>query len=364
MKILFGMPAKNSWGGPIASEPPFVNAMRTLGVEVTEEVYVYGDRERPTPVHRRICRVLTTALRFRKLLATQKFDLIHLNTAFDLRTIFRDSVSIFLMRPGRAKVFLKIHGSEAERFESANFIVRSLMAYIARRVDGFGVHTREERAAFVRIGFPEIKFHFVKNAVTIAEDRPSGFSRPVKSQKDTWDLLFVSRFIPVKGLIETIRACAVLRDNGVNFCLHCIGDGETRNEAEAVAASLGLSDLVKFTGYIPEQAVTEYFFESDILVFPTRHAEGFPNVLFKAVAAGLPVVTTKIRAAAEYLSEPENCLFCTQGPDDIASKLTRLINDNELRSKMSEGNLELGKTLEPRPIAEEFLAVYRDILKR
>jgi hypothetical protein len=116
MKILFGMPSKDSWGGPIASEPPMVAALQKAGVECVEEVYVYGDKDRPTPFPKRIARVLKTAFRFRKILKQNSFDLIYLNTSFDLKTILRDSVSIFLMKPKKTKIFLKIHGSEAENF--------------------------------------------------------------------------------------------------------------------------------------------------------------------------------------------------------------------------------------------------------
>ena len=114
MKILFGMPSKDSWGGVIVTEPPFVEAIRNLDVEAVEEIYVYGDKEKPTPFFERVSRVLKTAFRFRKLLKNQQFDLIHLNTSFDLKTILRDSFSIFLMNPKQTKIFLKLHGTAAD----------------------------------------------------------------------------------------------------------------------------------------------------------------------------------------------------------------------------------------------------------
>ena len=117
------MPAPDSWGGPAACEPPFVEALRDLGHDVATELYVYGDKDRPTPLLSRVSRVLRTAFRFRKRLNKGDFDLLHLNTAFDTRTILRDSASLFLMRPGRTKVFLKLHGSEAERFDTYHFHV-------------------------------------------------------------------------------------------------------------------------------------------------------------------------------------------------------------------------------------------------
>jgi glycosyltransferase involved in cell wall biosynthesis len=363
MKILVGMPSKDSWGGPISSEPPFVDALRKTDADVREEVYVYGDKQRPTPFFERVRRVLRTALRFRRVLSREEFDLIHLNTALDLKTLLRDSVSIFLMKPGRAKIFLKIHGSESHALESGNPFVVFLRNYLKNKVHGFGVHTSEEKSNFLRAGFPEEKFYFVKNAVPIAENLPENFSPREKKKTETFEILFVSRFIAAKGLLETIRACAILRERGFKFILHCLGDGEMRAEAEREAGLLNLQREINFTGYISESEVANYFFSSDIFVFPTRHAEGFPNVLFKAVAVGMPIVTTKIRAAADYLKEPENCLFSTQEPADIAAKIAEIIETREIRRQMRANNLALGESLKPHNIAEEFLEIYREIIK-
>ncbi len=354
MKILIGMPSKDSWGGPISSEPPFVDALRAAGAEVVDEVYVYGDKEKPTPLPERVRRVVATAFRFRKLLKTQSFDVIHLNTAFDMKTILRDSFSLFVMRPGNARVFLKLHGSEAERFVDCGFVTRKLIGYLERRVDGFGVHTREELGNFKKLGFDEQKFSFVKNAVEIERPATTADSRRTGRLR----LLFVARFIPAKGLLESIRACALLRENGRDVELVAVGEGEVRRDAERLVEELGLADNVRFTGYIPETEVTRHFFESDVFVFPTRHPEGFPNVLFKAVAAGLPIVTTRIRAAADYLNEPANCLYTSQDPGQIAERIAQLIENKQLREAMSGSNLELGKSLLPAEIAREFLAIY------
>lgn len=355
------MPSPDSWGGPISSEPPFVESLQKLGADVTQEIYVYGDKDKPTPLFQRVRRVLSTAFRFRKLLKNQSFDLIHLNTAFDLKTILRDSVSIFLMNP-KAKIFLKIHGSEAERFENTNFLVKLLISYLAKKADGFGIHTTEEKTNFLRLGFDENKFYFVKNAITIHEKLDNDFLLLQKDSKEVFDLLFVSRFIPTKGLLETIQACSIIRDKGFNFILHCVGDGEIRKEAERLVEKLKLQNYVKFTGYIPESKVTEYFFNADLFIFPTRHIEGFPNVLFKAVAVGMPIVTTKIRAASDYLKENINTVFCTQEPNNIAEHIIQLIENKTLRAEISHSNLEFGKSLLPEKIAEEFLQIYRKLI--
>jgi glycosyltransferase involved in cell wall biosynthesis len=359
MKILIGMPSKDSWGGPISSEPPFVEALRKKDLAVREEIYVYGDREKPTPLSERIKRVLKTAFRFRTLLKNNDFDIVHLNSAFDLKTILRDSFSLFVMNPKKTKVFFKFHGSEAQEFFEANFFIRFLINFIARKADGFGIHTTDELANFVRLGFEKDKFYFVKNTVPIPEKLTVNFSRKHKDKDDLFELIFVSRFVPNKCLPETITACQIVKEKGYNFKLFCIGDGETRLEAEKLVQKLKLENDVEFTGYIPEEEVSEFFFKSDILVFPTKFGEGFPNVFFKALTAGMPIVATRFRAAKDFLDAGKHYLACTSEPENIAEKIIELIENKELRVSISENNLKFGKTLLPESIAEDFLEIYR-----
>jgi glycosyltransferase involved in cell wall biosynthesis len=362
VKILVGMPAPDSLGGPISSEPPFVEALRQKGVDVVAETYVYGDKLKPTPFFERVSRVLRTALRFRSLIREHRPSLIFLNSAFDKKTILRDSASIFLMRPGDAKVFVKLHGSMADEFLDSGFMFRWLIGYLKRNVDGWGYHTREELGAFVNLGFDRSRFFPVKNATTIHREIPDGFERVQKDADDIPELLFVSRFVPAKGLLPTILACEELRKRGVRFRLTCVGDGEALQVAKDTVGRLALGRVVTFEGHLPEAEVTKRFLEADILVFPTSHPEGFPNVLFKAIATGLPVITTRIRAAADYLSEPANCLFCTTDPPNIADRIEELVNDKILREQMSKANIEYGRTLTPERIADEFIEIFDKML--
>ncbi|MEO5858488.1 MAG: glycosyltransferase [Pyrinomonadaceae bacterium] len=191
---------------------------------------------------------------------------------------------------------------------------------------------------------------------------PVGFRRVQKDADDVPELLFVSPFVPTKGLLPTILACQELRKRGFRFRLTCVGDGGTYQEAKDAVGRLGLGRVVKFTGLLPEAEVTKELLKADILLFPTSHSEGYPNVFFKAIATGLPVVTTNIRAASDYLSAPENCLSCTTDPENIADRLAELINDKPLRERMSRANTEYGLTLSPKRIADEFIEIFDRLL--
>jgi glycosyltransferase involved in cell wall biosynthesis len=358
-KILFGMPSADSWGGPAACEPPFVEAVKGAGVDVATETYVYGDTEKATASLSRVIRVIKTALRFRRCLANKSFDLIHLNTAFDKKTLLRDAISIFLF--GRhPRIFLKIHGSSAQTIPVNSFIFKRLIKYIDRNVAGYGTFTKEELTSLAAHGLNPDKFHIVKNVVEIDIDSRS---ETAKSPSDRTELVFVSRFVETKGLIETIRAVKLAVDLGANLSLTCVGDGPIKEEAEELVTGLELNDRVKFTGYVPESEVEKHLQGSDIFVFPTRHNEGFPIALFKAALAGLPITTTQIRAAAEYFENGVNCLFCTTDPDDIAEKIVRLAGEEALRERMSIANRKFGQMLTPQNIAREYLEIYERVLK-
>jgi glycosyltransferase involved in cell wall biosynthesis len=360
MKILVGMPSPDSWGGPIAAEPPFVEELRRLGHDVRAETYVYGDKAKPTPLLQRIRRVTEAARRLRKVLRSQRFDIVHLNTAFDLKTIFRDAYTIFRIRNAETRIFLKLHGSSAREYRNAAFPIARLIKFIARNADGFGYHTEEEQHAFMDLGFDPSKFYKVKNVISIPDG--SRVPRETREPGRPAELLFASRFIPTKGLLETIEACAELRRRGVRFRLTCLGEGEMRREAEAAVGRFGLGRVVTFTGHLPEDEVLSHMTHADIFCFPTRHDEGFPLVLFRAVAVGLPIVTTQIRAAKDHLKEPDNCLFCTTDPSNIADRLQELIEDVPLWCEISIRNIEMGRTLAPEPVTREYVAIYQKVI--
>lgn len=364
-----GMPDRESLGGPAACEPPFVAELRRLGAEVAEETYVYGEKLGETKMRERVARVLQTARRLRRRLRAGNFDLVHLNSSFDRMALMRDAASIQLLRPTRAKIFVKFHGSDAALFDrDASALSRSLVRFVLSRVDGIGLLSSEERENFARAGVDRRKLFVVKNVVRDGDGHAppeSNLRAKLGVDAETPLLLFIARFIPAKGLLDVIQACALLRDQGRAFKLLCLGDGEARAAAEAEAARLELNEQVRFFGYVPEAETGEFYAGATVLVFPTYHYEGFPMVIFKSVAAGLPIITTRIRAAADYLSEPDNCLWVDpQNPAMLAERIARLLERRDTRALMRRHNLALAQAFTAGVVAPEYLEIYNQLVNR
>lgn len=361
LKLLVGMPEKTARGGINACEPPFLRELENLGVEVREEIYTF-DNDAKISIFQRISQVWKTARKFRRVLLAEKFDLIHINTSFETKAILRDAFSLFWLKNSGAKIFLKFHGSDVELLETANFALRFLIRSLIKNADGIGLLSSEEKRGFVGSGFAEEKFFVVKNALTIFPQKSFPQVENFSAEKN-FRLLFVSRLIPTKGLLETIRAVLILREKGLAVVLEVLGDGETRLPAEDLAKTLKVSEFVNFHGHIAEETVQEFYRKSNLLVFPTFHIEGFPMVIFNALQFGLPIVTTKIRAAADYLKDGENCLFCeAKNAQSVAEKIAEILQNKDLRERMSENNRALAREFTAEKIAPEYTEIYRKLI--
>jgi glycosyltransferase involved in cell wall biosynthesis len=371
------MPDPDSLGGPAACEPPFVAELRRQGAEVDEEIYVYGEKLSRTTFGNRVNRVLRAALRLRHKLKSKSFDLLHLNSSFDSRALLRDVVT-FAIVGRRTRIFIKFHGSDMDLLTTNNLLRKFLVRRLLSRADGVGVLSTEEKQNFVSAGWDGAKFFVMKNVVDRNSPERNGTlnsqhgltsglapRRGCRQAPPLPSLLFIARFIPAKGLLDVIRACGLLRDGGTECVLLCIGDGPARAEAEAEVARLNLGELVRFTGFIPEKETGEFYANSSILVLPTYHFEGFPMAVFYAVAAGLPIITTRIRGAADYLKEPENCLWVDpKNPEMLAEKIAFLLNDSEMRNAMSKANQKLAKQFSAEAVTREYLQAYREVIER
>lgn len=363
MRILVGMPERGSRGGPAACEPPFIAELRRLGHEVDEDVYAYSETASALPS--RIARVLRTGRRFQERVAAGNFDLVHINTSFDTRALLRDSAVVPRLHGGKAKVFLKFHGSDADLLKTNNPALVLARRRLLSHADGFGVLSSEEQENFLRAGIPREKLFVIKNVVEINSRQPRREFRKQMSIPDEVPLLlFIGRFIPAKGLLDVILASGLLRDRGQQFLLLAIGDGPARVEAENEVARLKLNDHVRFFGFIPEEETADFYANSNALLFPTYHYEGFPMVIFNAAAAGLPIITTRIRAAADYLKEPDNCLWVEpRNPELLAAKISVLLTDPELSRIMSNANKQLAGLFSAPFVTPEYVEAYEQIVR-
>src|SRR5206468_12479595 len=109
---------------------------------------------------------------------------------------------------------------------------------------------------------------------------------------------------------------------------------------------------IHFCGYVPEERAAQFYVHSTIFVFPTYYQEGLPMVLLNSLAAGVPIITTRIRGAADYLQQPRNCLCVEPGnPAMLAERIGYLLQHARLRAPSIDHNQELARRFGPGEVA-------------
>lgn len=113
----------------------------------------------------------------------------------------------------------------------------------------------------------------------------------VKKAEDEYDVVFVGRLIKEKNVELLLEALVEVKKNMPDISALIVGDGPEKDQLEKLAFDLGLSENVKFVGFLESHdEVISYMKSSKAFVLPSKR-EGFGIVALEANASGLPVVT-------------------------------------------------------------------------
>ncbi len=147
-------------------------------------------------------------------------------------------------------------------------------------------------------------------------------------------ILYVGRLVALKGQPVLLDAVTRLAASGLDAELILVGDGPERHELELHAQRSGLNGRVTFAGALGQDEVRGHYARADVFCLPS-FAEGVPVVLMEAMAAGLPVVTTRIAGVPELVEDGVEGLLTSPGrADQLEAALARLARDPDLRTAM------------------------------
>lgn len=152
----------------------------------------------------------------------------------------------------------------------------------------------------------------------------------------------VSRLDKGKGIDTLIYALGrFVKAAGVKISLKIAGDGPYEDTLRAIVEQENLTAYVEFVGYIPTRLIQTFYGGLDIFVMPSEW-EGGPVTGVEAMAAGLPIISTRVGAMPERLEHSISCLFVeTQSVAELAAAISQLYYDENLR-------VELGKKARQR----------------
>lgn len=119
-------------------------------------------------------------------------------------------------------------------------------------------------------------------------------------------LLFtLRRLVPRNGIDNLLHALRQVKAAGYDFQMIIGGDGELRQELEALHRNLKLTDCVQFIGRVAEHELPMMYAAADVFILPTNALECFGLITLEALACGRPVIATPVGAIPEILLEIE-----------------------------------------------------------
>lgn len=230
-----------------------------------------------------------------------------------------------------------LHGENAKHFRGLD------------RIIAVSEKLREETIA--KYGFPSDHVVAVPNAVAVpamTEDT----SR--ETQDGTPAIGFLGRFDPCKGLDVLLEACALLKRRGVRFRLDVGGDGAQREEMRALAETLGITDSIRWLGWVSDKLT--FFGGIDVFAMPSRE-EAVGLSMLEAMAHRRAVVLSDCPGPVGIAGE---CGLVVPREDAgaLAAALERVLTSPDLRSELAmRGRLSVERDYSEAGLRERLMQV-------
>ena len=185
-------------------------------------------------------------------------------------------------------------------------------------------------------GFPPDRIRTLPNGVDLSRFGRIGRGEARSALNLPADALIVGtvgRLVAVKDQASLLDAVATLRRRGLPVTTVIAGDGPLRGELERRAARLDIATHVCFLGHRTD--VETVLAAMDVFVLPSV-SEGMSNTILEAMAAGLPVVATRVGGADELVVAGETGLLVPPGSSEqLATALAAVLGDADLRRSMA-----------------------------
>ena len=174
-------------------------------------------------------------------------------------------------------------------------------------------------------------------------------------------VLCVARLHPQKGHAHLLEALPLLLPEHPRLTLLLAGEGALRGELEGHTAVLGLEGHVRFLGVRDD--VPALMKACDVFVLPSLW-EGLPNSVLEAMAAGLPIVATRVDGTTEAVQDGATGLLVPPGdPSALAGALAEVLREPERAKAMAARGREVAETdFSLEDTISRFEAVYRTTL--
>jgi glycosyltransferase involved in cell wall biosynthesis len=270
-------------------------------------------------------------LSFLGALVFQQVDVVYIHVS-DKGSLLRKAIVASLAFLFRKPVVMHTHGGGfPETHKRLPRLARTLLNKVFCKCNAVIVLSESWKEFYAMdCGIRTERIHALINAVEIPEKTIERAER----QTETTNILCCSRIRHLKGSFDLIQAFSMLPERLRCKCdLIMAGDGEVE-EAKRLAIKHGIHDRVQFMGWVDETQREQLIEQADIFTLPS-YFEGLPMAILEAMAAGLPIQSTRVGGIPEIVTDGQNGLLVDAGNIDLLKKsLQTLIENRPMRLQL------------------------------
>ena len=313
----------------------------------------------------KIFRILNDLSVLNRILLTRRPDLVHINSSLNTGAFWRDALYMLSCKLFRRKILLQLHGGHLNDFISCHpRVLVPLIRWILHMPVKVAVLSKLQKEPFTEL-YLNSHLSVIPNMIRHTEYRLKGnFRDEFGFFPDKVIVVFMaSHLTKEKGVMEFLHAAAsLIRHNGsVHFAV--VGGGEEESIMRRFCRDNHMENRLTFVGFINRKQVVKILNASDIFVL-SSYSEGFPMVILEAMAAGLPIVATKVGAIPEIIEDGINgFLVRIKDADELCQKIAVLAANKHLRLNMGNENIaRVAARYSIESVAQIFDKTYREIL--
>jgi glycosyltransferase involved in cell wall biosynthesis len=281
---------------------------------------------------------------------TRQIDVMHVmaNSGWAWRLLAAPAVAAGVAQG--VPVVVNYRGGLAREFlsQSASSVIPML-----RRAAALVVPSRFLHELFAQHG---LEAEVIPNVVDLAMFTP----RAAAPRPDRRTHVVITRNLEaLYGIDTALHAVALLRELLPDLRVSIAGSGPEREALERLSASLGLANVVRFTGRLETAEIANLYRDADLLLNPSR-ADNTPNSLLEAAACAVPIVTTNV-GGVPYLVEHGRTawLVPADSAGEMAEAMRRVLDDAELRQRLCAAASELAASCSWPVVRDRWLGLYR-----
>jgi glycosyltransferase involved in cell wall biosynthesis len=298
---------------------------------------------------------LQTCVAIRNLARHLKTNAVQIAHSFDF---YSNMVLIPAARAAGTTVVIGSHRGIGNVFSRAQQFSQALMFRLADRIV---CNCEAAVEGLVKYGVPREKTIVIPNIVPVEAFAPCPPALPKIGAK--LRIGMVARMNdPVKNYPLLLRGVARLVTQYGNIEAVLVGDGPLRAELETLASDLGISNKVLFLG--ERRDVSAVMRSLDIAAL-TSDSEGLSNAILEAMAAGLPVIATRVGGNVELVEDGRTGLLFPAGSDEaFAASVAMLAENPELRAQMGmEARNRAFAKYQLSSVVDQFRNLYTSLLR-